>query len=302
MKKRKKVSGFSGLVLALIAVSVFGGYKYILSLSPRQLVREPSGSKVAVEELSFHLGKDKLYGTVYKPADTLSKRPLVIYCHDLGQTGAEWADLCRRAVGCGYVAYAFDFRGGSPASRSTGSMGDMSVQTQKDDLETVIRRLRGERYVDGKQIVLVGHGQGGLVASEAAVEKHNGIGALVLLSPAYNLAAEAQARYPRLGDIPDTTLIQGAYSVGRHYFSDIRSLNPYRWMHKFKGDVLILHGTADDRVPLSASQAATGRFPSLELEVLEGAGHDFSGAARKSAAERIVRFLDEHFPTTKDHE
>ena len=286
----KKKAAVSAATLAILAGALLGGIKYLQNQSPRQIVKTEGKQPVAVEELSYFNGKDKIFGKIYKPADSLGRHPAVVFCHGLAVNGDFGDAFCREAAGMGYVAYTFDFRGGSEDSRSTGDMTRMSILTQKADLETVLHRLRGEKFVDGNRIYLIGHSQGGLVASEAATEKHNGIAGMILLAPAFNIPDDGRARYPRLSDIRDTTYF-GICTLGRLYYSDIHNLNPYKWLKKFKGDVLILQGTADTAVPQAYSEQAAEKFKNSTLEILEGGDHNFSGAYRKQALSLIRDYL-----------
>ena len=59
-------------------------------------------------------------------------------------------------------------------------------------------------------------------------------------------------------------------------------------------DVLILHGDADNIVPLSYSEKALEVYSSARLEVFPGAGHGFYEEDAKRAIELITEYLDSH--------
>ncbi len=64
---------------------------------------------------------------------------------------------------------------------------------------------------------------------------------------------------------------------------------------------LILHGTADQRVPLSEArevQRAGKRFgTTTEIQLYQGEGHRLSRAASMDATQRALRFLDRNLPS-----
>lgn len=286
--------GIKGLIKTLATVVVIslaaaGGSMYMKSLSPRKEIKE-EGVKIYVEGLSFYSGNDKIVGTVYKPQDTTGKKPVVIWCHDLGSDAKSADQICRTIAGKGYIAYAFDFRGGSPQSKSTGDPLQMSVLTEKKDLETVISKLRKESFVNSTRIYLGGFGQGALVATMASGEK--GIRGMVLVSPTFNLPDMCELQYPKNRQIKDSTDFAGTMVVGKSYITDAKGLKPYKGISKFDGDVLIIHGSDDQTVPLEYSQRAEKEITNCKLQVIEGAGHAMSGKAGSKAIEMISAYLE----------
>ena len=67
-----------------------------------------------------------------------------------------------------YVTVCFDFCGGGWASRNGGALLDMSVLTEKADLEAVLEEVKQWDFVYIGSIYLMGNSQGGLVTALAA--------------------------------------------------------------------------------------------------------------------------------------
>lgn len=113
------------------------------------------------QELYVQRGENQIYGILYIPKDAGEKMPAVIFSHGFGgnyQAGVPYAqELAKR----GYVAYCFDFCGGSPGSLSDGSILEMSIFTEQADLEAVMDAIRGLDYVDSDNLFLMGTSQGG---------------------------------------------------------------------------------------------------------------------------------------------
>lgn len=294
MKKRNKRIISCFVILAIISAGIFGAMKYMQTLSPRQVMTPVKGQVVHVEELSFFSGGEKIYGKVYKPVEQMkNKAPLLIYCHGLGQLSDEGKNICTQAASLGYIAYAFDFRGGSQDSRSEGDMLNMSLKTEMKDLEIVLKRMRKYDHVDPGRIFLCGHSMGAAVAGLVAAEHPSMVKGAVLLAPGFNLADLAKETYPKIGSIPDSFQLL-SWTVGRHFFSDIHSMKIYRNLKHFKGDVLIIHGDADDVVPQKYAVKAAATYPNAELRILEGVGHAFRGDASKKMHELLGDYLSAH--------
>lgn len=292
MKAIAKAGIGLAVAAALVGGGVWGVKAYLAHLSPRKVIKTDGGI-VHVEEMSFYEGLSKVFGKVYLPQDSTGRKPVLIYCHGLGQTGDESDALCRLAAGKGYVAYSFDFRSGSPRSRSSDLPAGMSVETERKDLELVLNRIRKESFTDKGKVFLMGHSQGGLVAALVGASFRREVAGMILLAPAFNIPDSGRELYPKPRDIADSTQFV-TMVVGKRYFTDIRNLDPYKWLHRYDGDVLLVHGQADQVVPVSYSDRAAEIFQNVDYQVLPGVGHAFTGAAGKKLNALVGAYLDAH--------
>jgi len=295
MASFKRAGIITAIIAAVLGGGIFGGVKYYQSHSPRTVIKTDGGGQIHIEELSFFSGGDKIYGRIYKPQDTLGKKPVLIYSHGLGQTGDEAEGICKLAAAKGYVAYHFDFRGGGPHSRSDGKMTKMSLITEKQDLNLVIKRLSKEDIVDSDRIYLIGHSLGGAVSASYAADHPKRIAGLVLLAPALNMPDVARAYYPVAEKIPSSFELLG-WTLGGRFYSDIHDMDAITPLRRFKGDVLIIHGDADDIVPLEYSRKAEASFPNCELKIYENVPHAFLGDAGVRMKNDLGVYLTEHNP------
>ncbi len=286
-----KAIGLSAAVLAVLCGGIFGVFK-LTGESPREVIENES-SRIYVEELSFFDGHDRIRGTVYKPQDTTGRKPVLIYSHGLGQTGAEADGICRLAAGKGYVAYNFDFRGGGPSSRSSGETTQMSLMTEVRDLEFVIDRISGMDFAKKNRIFLIGHSMGGAVSALAAAGNPKKVEGAVLLAPALNLPDVGATMYRKAKNIPDTTFFVNM-NVGRRFFEDMRGFDPYKRLRKFKGDVLIIQGSEDNLVNPVYAERASKEFRNSDYQLLTGVGHAFTGDAGTKMYALLGKYLDEH--------
>lgn len=235
----------------------------------------------------------RIYGVLYLPQETAEKFSTVIFSHGFGgnyQVGAQYAEALAAQ---GYVVCCFDFCGGSPYSRSDGSTLEMSIFTEQADLETVLHAMQALPFVDADNIFLMGTSQGGAVSAITAAANPEAIRGAILLYPAFNLVENTQARFRSAAEIPDTYFLLWM-TVGRAYAEPLLDYDIYRAAAAYPKDVLLLHGDADEIVPLAYSQKALAYYPSARLEVLPGAGHGFYGADAAQATTWMLDYLEAH--------
>ena len=96
--------------------------------------------------------------------------PAVIFSHGFWGTHSVGDGYARALAQKGYVVYCFDFCGGAPGSRSSGSTLEMSFFTEKADLEAVMEKVQGLDYVDRENLFLMGTSQGGAVSAITGTE------------------------------------------------------------------------------------------------------------------------------------
>lgn len=119
-----------------------------------------------------------------------------------------------------YVTVCFDFCGGGWASRSGGALLDMSVLTEKADLQAVLEEVKQWDFVDIGSICLMGNSQGGLVTALAAAEHKEEIRAVILIYLAFCIYDDVHAMFDLSEEIPETHSLLGR-RLGNRYFVDI---------------------------------------------------------------------------------
>ncbi|MBR6247165.1 MAG: alpha/beta fold hydrolase [Bacteroidales bacterium] len=288
MNKKAKGWIIAAAVLAVLVAAVFGLKAWIGSSSPRGVINPIKGPVIHVEELSFFKGLDKISGKVYKPQDTLSRKPVLICCSGLGTPLSAWDDVCRTMAKKGIIAYAFDFRGGCPGSPSAGKTTTMTLSSEKEDLTIVLRHILKEDFTDRDKVFFIGHSQGGLIAAQVAAASRKDVAGMILLAPAFNIPDMVNSLFPSRRDIPDSTMLVNMY-VGKKYLLEARTMDTYRKLDRYKNPVLILQGKDDTIVPPEYSELAAQEFPSCELILLDGVAHSFEGSFKNKY---IIDFID----------
>lgn len=294
MKRRRGV--LSAISLAAAAVFAFAGYD--LSRYPAAFPLEIQAAgrseyEYETQEMYARRGENQIYGVLYIPQNAGETMPAIIYSHGFGGSHRSGTQYAEAMAAKGYVVYCFDFCGGSPGSQSDGSTLEMSLFTEQADLEAVIEMIQGLDYVDSSNLFLMGTSQGGAVSAITAAKHVDEIRGLVLLYPAFVLVDNANERYQSPEDIPDTQFFMWM-DVGRAYFEPLLGYDIYADIEAYDKDVLILHGDEDSIVPLSYSEHAAEVYPSAQLEVLQGAGHGFSGENAQTAIDLMTEYFQSH--------
>ena len=239
-------------------------------------------------------GEFSIYGIAYVP-DGMSKAPLVIFSHELGNDHTSGERYAQRLAAAGYAAYIFDFCGGTVGgNKSDGSNKGMSILTEASDLEAVLASAKAWDFVDADRIVLLGGSMGGLVTTVVGSRHQEEIAGMILMYPALSAKADSGAeRYATEADIPeDVSLFGGWIHVGKNYITDLWTVDFDQLLSSYQGHLLLLHGDKDSTVPISWSENAKEIIPDCEFHVIKNGRHGFFGQPFEDAMSFILPYLD----------
>lgn len=241
-----------------------------------------------MEVMNFERDGKKIYGEMYLPAGE-GPFPAVIMAHGFGGQCAHNRPYAEVFAQNGIAAYIFDFIGGGNDIQSDGKTTDMSVLTEAADMAVVLDGLAALDTIDSEKIFLAGQSQGGFVASYVAGTQPEKVRGLVAIFPAYVLQDDARKRMEGR-ELPETEEIMGLL-LGKIYAEDAMSFDIYDVIKNYPGPALLIHGTADQLVPIEYSRRAVEVFSSAELVEIEGAGHGFFGADEERAISLSLEFV-----------
>jgi pimeloyl-ACP methyl ester carboxylesterase len=202
---------------------------------------------------------------------------------------AGYPGLAARFAAEGWAAAWGDMR----AVRS--SPGYFSIEGWVKDALAIVDAARTAAGVAGP-VVLLGSSAGGAVSAEAA-RRGAPVDALVLLA--------APAEWLSFADDPAMGVFRIRAGAGMELAPETLE-DPGAWAAEFEGvttelsiahvrvPVLVVHGTADDVVPVDHAPRIAAAAPGAQLEVLEGAGHQLRRDERAVAL--VLRWLDSTFP------
>jgi alpha-beta hydrolase superfamily lysophospholipase len=154
-----------------------------------------------------------------------SERPrgTVLIVHGLGEHAERYVRLAADLATAGWAVQAFDQRG---HGASEGARGDIATPTSlQDDLALLLDTLNDERAP--QPLVLLGHSMGGTVAASLLADgRGDGVEALVLSSPAFDLGLDALQKIRlAVGSGLSPQWISRDAQVVRDYIDDTRVHN-----------------------------------------------------------------------------
>lgn len=227
-----------------------------------------------------------------------SKVRLAIICHGFGSNKERplLKAIADSLQSKGIASIRFDFNG---CGKSEGKFEDMTVPNEIEDAKRVIAYALQQPWV--ADISLVGHSQGGVVASMVAGELKGSIRSVALCAPAAVLRDDAlrgqlQGGTYDAGNIPEIVTVPGRnLKVGRNYCVTAQTLPIYETALQYEGPVILIHGTADRIVPYTYSERYKAGYKNAKLYLLPGVDHSFTAEqSRLRAASLVSDFIVKH--------
>ena len=274
----------------LAALSVWNYRRFALKPQPLGL----TAYDVEIQKLPVQAGEHTLYGELLLPKGKAGPLPTVICCPGFGTS----YQFCKKTIGMclamsGFAACCFDFYGGCKGSKSGGTMLEMSIFTERDDLSAVIEYIKTLDVVDQENLFLLGESQGGCVAGITAPRHRDDIRAMVQYYPAFCIPDDAQKRFASASEIPDAYKVFNR-KVGRTYAEKLLDFDIYREIAPYDRPVLIIHGDADRVVDVSYGRRAAEVYADAQFVGLPGEDHSFSGKGKLRAAKLAFDFITAH--------
>ena len=244
--------------------------------------------------------------------------PLVVLAHGHGGTRHEnggFTDLAAMLADNGIASIRMDFPG---CGDSMEAFIHNNITNMLRDLEATLEFAIEQPGIDKGRVGIVGYSMGGRLAM-LAIGDEPAYRAAVLWAPAAmdggtpmieffggeeqyeELRDEALAR----GQVTFTTGWGQEQILSDKFFDDMERTAPLSAIARFRGDLLVVHGSADKVVDQDngriASQAALST-DSAELYIIRGAGHGFGFFTsdpdnRALVLERTVAFFRDKLAT-----
>ena len=256
-------------------------------------------AQAETQRLTIDGSKGKLAAIIQKPATQPGEQiPMVIMMHGFGgnKGGGERKTLfdviADKLEAQGIATIRFDFNG---HGESEGEFWQHTVPNEIEDALKVYEYVRDLRYVS--TVSVLGHSQGGVVASMVAGKLGAEIKAAVLMAPAAVLRDDA-IRGSTFGSSYDPLNLQGDYielmggrqKLGTEYIRTAFSLPIYKTAANYKGALCVIHGTGDKVVPYTYGERYTEQSNNAELYILPGEDHGFMKDMER-ATDIAVEFL-----------
>lgn len=226
---------------------------------------------------------EKLWGILDLP-ETESKVPALIMCHGFSQTKSQrkFVKVSRALAQQGIASFRFDFSGHGD---SEGDFETLSIKGQVEELKSAYHVLIQQAKIDKEKIAILGHSLGALIAVlfQAQYKKAK---ILILLSPA--LHQRELTKEWNGADVIDLWKKQGFLDtakgrMGINYLNEIEGEDWSRFASQIEIPTLIIHGSADEDVPLKYAEDALEKLGGeKKLEVVQTADHHFESHEAKN--------------------
>ncbi|KPB06003.1 alpha/beta hydrolase family protein [Bacillus sp. CHD6a] len=204
--------------------------------------------------------------------------PIVIICHGFigSKVGVNrlFVKACDALNELGYVLIRFDYAG---CGESEGDYGSNTLDGFIDQTKAVLNFAKTLSCVDPSSITLIGHSLGGAVATLASLKEPD-VKRLILWSPVGNPSKDIceiiQKGSNNLYDY------QG-YCISEAFITSLEDHQPIELCPFFLGDVLIIHGEADEEIPVQYATQYANAFNTrtngnCQLYTIKEANHTYS--------------------------
>lgn len=224
-----------------------------------------------------------LSGYLLRPSRRARDFPAVLLLHGSGTNAEDLIDTARSLADRGYISLALTMRGfrGSPGEDDCGAQ-------QADDAVQALGWLAQQPGVDGSRLGVLGYGQGGQVAMLAA-SRTTLLRAVVAFFPVSDVAELERAT-------PYQSVRDYVNSVCRP--QTFEKVSPIANAGSINAPVLLIHGSRDDRVPVSQSEAMRAALEAahkpVELHILPSALHEFTPLQFEESWPWVVSFMASH--------
>ncbi|MEO6906594.1 MAG: alpha/beta fold hydrolase [Abditibacteriaceae bacterium] len=224
-----------------------------------------------------------LRGMMHRPQAAPAGRrlPAVVLCHGFTGTRVEPHQLLVKAANAlteaGIIAVRFDFAG---SGESDGEFVNMTPETEVQDAINILQWLGAQSGVDRSKIGMIGLSLGGLVTACAA--SRTKLPAAIAL---WSATAHMGDRMKERATLESSMQLQekGCIDlkgnlVGREFLENALQINPLQEAKQYDGKVLIVHGTADQSVPVSEAKEYAEAFAQCQptLHMIPDADHTFN--------------------------
>lgn len=217
----------------------------------------------------------RLHIKIDLPQNFSGKCPLVIVIHGFTGHMEERHILAVSEIlnDIGYATLRVDLYG---HGNSEGEFKNHTLFKWMTNAMTVIDYARTLDFVT--DIYLCGHSQGGLTVMLAAALKHDLIRGIIPMSPATVIPDGARRGF-LLGvefdpdHIPEEVESSYGWRLSGNYVRVAQTIHVEEAIDRYSGPVLLVHGDADETIPVQASIDAAERYRNAKLVIVPGDTH-----------------------------
>ncbi len=250
------------------------------------------------KQLIIKHGELELTATLHYPAssDREDKKQAIIICHGFigSRVGVDrlFVKTARALAAQGSYVLRFDYGG---CGESNGDYGALGFDSMIDQTRAAIDYVYTMDCVDPRRIVLLGHSLGGAVALMTAVRDKR-VKRLVMWSPVaypYNDIVRIVGRSSYDEAVTTGSTDYAGYTLQPVFFDSLMQHQPFQAASRFGGEVLLVHGTSDEAIPVDYSFLYQKVFWTrneglCDKEIIFQANHTYSARAHQEEAIRVT--------------
>ncbi len=217
--------------------------------------------------------------------------PIVILCHGFttGKNSKKYIALKKILEDRKIASLRFDFFG---HGESGGNFADITITEAVDDVLNAVKFVRKKGFT---RIGLSGASFGG-IACFIAASKLKGLFGLAAISPVSDWPAQDSAAFTKaeMRDWKKKGFMTYKNSFGKEMrlnysiYEDSKKHIVYKVAKKISAPTLIVHGSADEEVPVSQSRKTAKLIPDCVLKEIKGSNHHYS---KKRDFNRMMRLV-----------
>lgn len=216
--------------------------------------------------------------------------PLAIICHGFvgSRIGVDrlFVKAARALAEDGYMVIRFDYIG---CGESSGSYGAEGLESMIAQTKTVLSYGLSCADVDPTRVTLIGHSLGGAVALLTGVRDRRVKNLILWAAVGYpfNDIIKIVGRDTYDASVKAGSADYAGYGFTPVFFNSLAEYQPFQEADKFSGDVLVVHGTSDEVIPVDYAflyQKLFWKRPEgrCDKEIIFQAGHTFSSGEAQS--------------------
>ncbi|WP_018978151.1 alpha/beta hydrolase [Saccharibacillus kuerlensis] len=235
--------------------------------------------------------------------------PLTVICHGFvgSRIGVDrlFVVTARELAAEGQLVVRFDYAG---CGESGGVYGEEGMESMILQTRTVLDYAMTCADIDPSRVTLIGHSLGGAVALLTAVRDRRVKSLAMWSSVGYPfndiVKITGRERYDESVRTGSTDYL--GYSFTPVFFESLGSFQPFQEASKFYGDVLVVHGTSDDVIPVDYAFLYQKLFWTREdsrcdKEIIFQADHTYSsGPHRRQLLDITKRWLQDRHKSEVD--